>query len=107
MNGFHFIPKKIVPKINKYKTDYIIFFPGALLVGGQGGHLPTKFFRYQRHPSKLQNLCNFYVPSVDVVKIWGLAHPLFYNIAPPLFPIFLWFRYEAYDLISNFIHAAQ
>ena len=63
---------------------------GAALLGGQGGHLPTQFFRDQRQKnlSKLQSSCNLYVLTVDVVKIWGLAHPVFTRLHRPCYRIF-------------------
>ena len=36
-------------------------------------------------PSKLQNSCNLYVPTTDVVRNRGLAHPVFTRLRRPCF----------------------
>ena len=36
-----------------------------------------------KNPSKFQNMCNFYVLTVDFVKIWGHAHPVFKKLRRP------------------------
>ena len=54
---------------------------GAGLLGGQGGHLPTQFFRNKR-----PRVCEISLISYNsqfVQKIWGLVHPVFTRLHRP------------------------